>query len=348
MDVGDYEFTLNYFTDGNYKSNSTVIHVNVGEIETEFDAHIKAVNSTVVIDVYLPENATGNLTVKVNGEPRTVPADKQINLTDLAPGDYTIEVSYDGDGRYTPSSNTVVQEVTIPKITNYTILIEVRDIVYGENATITIILPDDVVANVNITVNNKSQSVRSVDGVSSINVTGLNATTYTVYVVYEGDDNYARSSNATDFNVAKANVTIETEYEETIKVGSDLVVTVRINATGTIIINTGSRDFTGELDEGVAVITLTDLADGTYDIPLRYLGDDNHNANETIISFTVVNKEVADINISCDENGVLNITISNDITETVNITIDGVEATYNVVDGQIIDELPILTVGSCG
>ena len=61
----------------------------------------EGVNSTVVVD--LPEDATGTVTVEIDGENYTANVTKgtaKVNIPGLGVGEYNITTTYSGDAKY--------------------------------------------------------------------------------------------------------------------------------------------------------------------------------------------------------------------------------------------------------
>ena len=74
-------------------------------------------NEVIIFNV--PEDATGNLTVKVNDKTYTVPVSGgkgELVLPDMGAGNYTVEATYNGDTKYESSTNSTKFEVAKDKL----------------------------------------------------------------------------------------------------------------------------------------------------------------------------------------------------------------------------------------
>ena len=75
---------------------------------------------TPTYSINLPEDATGNFTVTVNGKNYTaelVKGKATVKVTDLPPGDYDVTLTYSGDDKYSPIvKKTTAKVITDPKI----------------------------------------------------------------------------------------------------------------------------------------------------------------------------------------------------------------------------------------
>ena len=110
-----------YSGDEKYEGNSTEfiipaekVAVNLGNETLNVDV---AKGTTVSsFNIALPSDATGNLTVNINGKDYTqelVNGSATVNIPELNPGNYNAIVTYSGDGKYSPiTTNTTV---SIPK-----------------------------------------------------------------------------------------------------------------------------------------------------------------------------------------------------------------------------------------
>ena len=122
---GSYDVVVKYLGDDLYaaKSNGTSFVVkakedSVGLVNVSVDVVENSTNVTVTVE--LPENATGNVTVIVDGKVYNITnvtkSPVVINITDVVPGNHTVEVIYSGDGNYTGLTN--VTNVTVDKLSN--------------------------------------------------------------------------------------------------------------------------------------------------------------------------------------------------------------------------------------
>ena len=90
--------------------------VNVNKVKTS-ESDIKVIdqgNGTVLVVV--PNNATGNVTIKVGDKQfnaTVVNGTATVELVDVAPGDYEVDVTYSGDDNYNATSTKA--NITAPK-----------------------------------------------------------------------------------------------------------------------------------------------------------------------------------------------------------------------------------------
>ena len=110
LSAGNYDVNVNY--DGNYKylSNSSSASFIVDKYEPTFNVNASDVcwtDESISIDVELPEDATGNVTISLNDELYTLPVINgtvNFNIPELSQGNYNAVVLYSGDDKYANAS----------------------------------------------------------------------------------------------------------------------------------------------------------------------------------------------------------------------------------------------------
>ena len=209
--VGEYEIIARTAeTDGYYSGfDSKVFRVIKHESSLNVTAEASDVAHDVVINVTIPANATGYVIVNVNGTNYTVNTtggNGVLVIKNPSAGDYWIHATYIGDDKYLASTNDTAT-FNVAKV-NATVTIDVDDITYGENATVTVTVPNGVEGNITITLNDTagtSITQTIVDGKAVFNIAGLAAGNYTVDVSYNGNEYYNINDTESDkFEVRKA------------------------------------------------------------------------------------------------------------------------------------------------
>ncbi|SDA67257.1 Ig-like domain (group 3) [Methanobrevibacter millerae] len=344
---GEYVVSAMYNGDAKYLpcTNTTIFTV------SDKDPSIKIIdqnNGTVV--VVLPEDATGNVTVTVDGktfQAEVINGTAVINVDGLDPGEHEMTITYSGDDHY--GEKTQTGTVNVPKVPA-PISVSVDDIGVGQAAVVTVTLPDDATGNVTIEINAKKYTAEIVDGKAVFNVDGLAVGNKTVAVTYPGDDKYLSNFTTGQFEVSKvpANVTatshdIMVGDEETIK------ATFPQDATGRALLRLGGEEYYADIVNGEAIFKVPNLASGEYEALLGYPGDENYEPSNTTTKFTV-SKYSEPVSASGDsieigENGTVVVKLPIDATGTVTITVDGKTYTQEVVDGQAVFSIPGLQSG---
>jgi hypothetical protein len=284
----NYTVTASFAGNNKYlpKSNSSVFAVN--KINPKMDIKNTTVieNGTIIID--FPEDATGNVTVKIGNKTIVVPVNNGtaiIPIDDLPEGNYTANITYSGDDKYSPMNYTV-DIVVEPKIVDdYQIIIDAQNINVGQAETIKITLPKDINGVVILRVGNKAYNVNIVNGEGSITINDLVAGTYSVSVNYAGDDKYVPKSNDTSFKVS-ANASIDINSSDIIR-GDDLVIDFPEDATGNVTVIIGNKTYNVPIIDGKVNIPTDDLEPGNYTAIIIYPGDDKYAPFNKTVNITI-------------------------------------------------------------
>ena len=291
--AGDYNISASYLGDDKYlsSSNSTKFTISKLASSVAVDVDDIVVGEDAVIGVSVPGIVSGVVNVTVNGRSYNVAivdGKGVLIISNLAAGDYDVDVNYAGDNKYLPSSNST--KFSISKLPS-SVLVNVKDIVVGEDAVVNVVLPDDATGSVTITVNGKDYVVDVKYGVANIAISDLAKGNYNVSVKYSGDNKYLPSENTTQFSVAKVS-----DYNVTVDIvdiieGENATVTVVVpdDGTGEVIITIDGKEYKGSVDNGVAKVVIPDLKEGTYKVVTFYTGDNKYDS--MIVNGTItVNK----------------------------------------------------------
>ena len=253
------------------------------------------VGDTAVVTVTLPDDATGNVTIEINGKSYTteVKDGKAVfNVTGLAAGNKTVAVKYDGDKNYVENSTT--GQFTVSKRPS-TVSATGKDINVGKDEVITVTVPKDATGRVLIDIDGVGYYGTIVNGKAKVVIPELPSGKYTAKVTYEGDDKYLPSTTTTKFTVTKVKTPIKATGDE-INQGDDATVVVRVpsDATGTVTITVDGKKYTTEVKDGKAVFTIPGLTKGDHEVTASYSGDKKYEANDTITDIEVNYNESPD------------------------------------------------------
>ena len=178
--------------------------------------------------------------------------------------------------------------------------VHVDDIVYGDSAVIQVNVTSGATGNVSITINNKTQVVKLNNSRATLNVDDLNAGDYNVFVTYNGDVYYLKSLANTTFTVNKTsdyNMTVDAP--QIIEAGENTTVIVNLpkDATGNVTIFVNDKNFSAEVKDGFANVTISVLGMGKFNITTVYYGDNNYNpmSKITVINVTLLSVDL-DVN----------------------------------------------------
>ena len=306
------------------------------------DAKIK-VGEAAVITVTLPEDATGNVTVNVNGQDYSTTDIKngvaEVTVPNLDADEYVAAVSYSGNDKY--NGNTTAVSIIVEKL-NATLNILPKDINVGQKESITFTVPGDATGKITVTVNGKNYILTPISGAVTVNIRDLPAGEYDVSAVFAGDDNYGSVSNVSSFKVSKLDNPISIDVGD-IKAGEDVVITVNVDsgATGNITITVDGKEYTNVTESGVATFTVSGLKNGSYVVDAKYIEDDKYLGNSTQKSFSCEKQNIVpNVTAKLDDDGnKSDVVIQMPENATGNVTVTVGNKTFEVPigpDGKVV------------
>ena len=349
-----------YYIEAKYNGNSIVTEsynstkFTIDLIDSSIAVEAKNIKcgEEAVITATVTDGATGTVTFFVNGKTYVVDITDSVatlKIADLTTGDYPVFAYYNGDKYYKTSYNSTTFNVA--KLASTT-TVNVSDIKVGEDAVISIAVPEITSGVVSVTVGDAIYNVAVVDGKGSLTLSGLASGSYDVVAKFNGDDKYLASEDSAKFNVTKLASTIDIAVDN-IKVGEDAVIGVALpeDATGEVIISVNGKNYTVMTKYGMASVTISDLANGTYSVDAFYNGDDIYAPIKNSTAFTV--SKVSDYNMTVDiadivkgENATITVSVPEDGTGNVIVTINGTDYKGTVVNGTAKVIIPGLDEGT--
>jgi len=354
---GTYDVSASYSGDNHYVAakNSTVFKVD--KVLANLNIHVEDItfgeNGLVIIT--LPSDIDGSIvTVNVNGKVYPVDIENgfgKLPLHELDAGDYTISAAFAGNDKYLPGvSNALLTVSKADPALNVLISDVGYDGVFNINVALTGVDAIGLNGNVIVTVNNKDYSVNIVNGKGTAVGVKLAAGTYDFTAAWAGNDNYNAVGDSGKFSVAKVDSIIDVAVSD-IKVGEDAVISVKLlsDATGSVTVTVNGKDYTETVVNGVANVKVADLKAGTYDVAVKYSGDNNYNAAVATSSFTVskvdstMDVTVEDIVFGGDL--IVDAVLPVDATGEVVITVNGVDYPVPIVDGKATGTIGGLAAG---
>ena len=343
--VLDYNWWGNSIPDLNINNYITLnLTSDVSALENNQKANVKAVfysnNGTKYTK--LPEI---NLDITaVNGivNQNIVGIDSNIIYTLTGFSDSALTVSYN-DFKTTKTFEFLKSTPTISIVT--------EDIMYGDNLTVTIALPSDAEGNLTVNVGNISQSkvVESQNTVFTFQ--NLKANTYAISATYTGDKKYLFKTTTASVNVNKYQSATNLNIS-TIKVGEDVILTITTtdSSTGNVTLSINSNIQTLALTDSKASYTIKNIKRGDYLFTAVYNGDDKYLTSQDSKFIEVDNLNptmtIKADDITYGEKAVIKVTLNNDATGEVIVTIDGISNSSKVIKGNAEVTFTNLEAGS--
>ena len=334
---GNYTVTVIYIDEVNkvYGSNSTILtvsKVNNYVFDVVPSSEVK-VGENATIDITLPGDVEGNVTIKFGNDTKILPANQTmvVNFNNLNATTYPVTVTYTGSDKYIGKEK--VDSITVDKADSS---VSVDDSVFTYGDVIVIPFNATNASGVNVRVLNK-------DGVEVANTTSkgaefaldtLPAGKYTLKVTTIVNDNYdefsADNINLT-INKAESDLTLNDSYEFTY--GENAVINVITeNSTGDVIVSLDG--FTPNVSGNA--ITLPKLNVGKYTLNVTTNPDGNHN-NVTKSTTVTIIKAVPSMNAIVEP--VENITTKDDVTLTISLPSDATGEVTVKINGKKTDTI---------
>lgn len=356
--VGNYTVVAIYSGDDKYNSaNSNTAKLNIAKYDMELDVSIKdgvyGDNATVTVSV--TDDATGNITIKINNKSiikGIVNGKVVFNISKLAAGSYDVYVTYSGDVKYNIANASDI--LTISKATA-NINIDNKEINIGDKVNYEITVQNTYTGDVTISIGDISRTINVENGIAIIELdtSNLVADKYLVKITYANDKNYTNAENAALLKVNKLPSEINV-FVNSINVGdnAEIIVTISDEATGNVVIKLGDFTYLVEIIDSKAKLNINDLAEGTYSVIAKYLGDNKFLASdEDSTIFTVSKLSSYLMNASSNDiiegqNANVIVNLPSDTKGDVKITVNNREYTGTINNGIVRFEISDLTMGS--
>ena len=158
------------------------------------------VGETFLVNVTLPKNATGNLSIEINNNKYIFGLNDTIYIYSDISGKNNINITYNGDNRY--YSQSIMAEIIVEK---WDISSKDRNLEVTNHTTpiFTVKLPEDATGNVTVNINANNYNLVLVNGSGSLKVFDLYPGTYDAKVSFYDDYKYNSFSQNLKFSVPK-------------------------------------------------------------------------------------------------------------------------------------------------
>ena len=356
LKAGDYTVAVKYTGDNNYNEATGSAEFSVLKITPEMDVTVEDIvfGEDLIVNAVLPVDATGEVVITVNGVDYHVAIENgvaSVTVSGLEAGDYTVAVKYAGDDNYNAAE--VTKSVNVAKA-NPALNVIIDSVDYGNvftiNAVLTGVNNAPLDTNIIVTVNGKNYIVAIVNGKGTFHADKLAAGSYNFNARFAGSNNYNEVSDSGKFNVYKVDSAIGITVKD-INVGEDAVITVKLfsDATGELTVTVNGKDYTANVVNGRATVSVSDLKAGTYDVVAKYSGDNNYNAAVATSSFTV-SKVDSTMDVTVNDivfGGDLTVdaVLPDDATGEVVITVNGVDYHVSIENGKATGTISGLAAG---
>ena len=226
------------------------------------------------------KNQTGNVTIFINGEEfKTVetttgkivdylPADKLVKYQNLITFQSDNDVVDEYFRHYDDGTGEFQYEefYCYPSI-NLSLALE------GNEANITVILPEGAAGNITVDIDDKGVIYETAvqGGKVTIPLTGLAVGEHHLVIRYIVGSEFLEES--LDISVEKPDPKVDINIPEAGSSTNEFTIELPSDATGTLIVNIGGKNYVADLVNGKATITVPELPEGDYNVTVKYSGD---------------------------------------------------------------------------
>ena len=279
----------------NYNIISNTTSFTVKGMDTNFTLEARELieNKVTEIPVDLPEDATGNVSVIINGEvvdtKELVNGSVILEIPELEAGQkYNVAVDYSGDGRYEGFNQNFVGTVKVDGDFNMTI----PELYKNETAEVQVTLPDDATGNVSLIIDGEVIDTKEVTNCSVImEIPGLTKGDHNITISYTGDDKYASQNE--EFNVSVVdNIFISANDLTKYYSAPDKFAVNVTDCDGkpivnkTVIITLNGANYKRTTDENGSAYMNINLGAGVYEVTVNV---DNVTLNRNITILSTIN-----------------------------------------------------------
>ena len=284
-----YDVTAVYGGNVNYVSQTKTASLTVtkGTPIISVDAPDASFGTPATITVNLKGDVPGNVRFTINGVTEKAPITNGVatyTVSGLKAGSHAVSISYAGNANY--NAQTVDATLKIVKASPIT-SVSVENINVGDTAVVVVKMANNVNGNVKITVNGVAEKVKIVNGIATLNVTGLKAGTYDVSAYYAGNANFNAQTSTSSFTVGKSSpglsMTVATKSGKT-----TVTANIAADAPGNVkVIVDGGTPQSAKITNGVATYTISGLSSGTHTIKVTYAGNYKYTAQSRTKTITI-------------------------------------------------------------
>ena len=256
------------------------------------------------------------------------------------------------DGALTVSYNNINVTKSFEFLkSNPSISLTTNDIMFGDELIITVTAPSDAEGNLTVNVGNLSQTKVIQSAKSTFTFENLKADPYNITVTYTGDKKYLSKELTSTVNVNKYESSTQLNLS-TVNVGEDVIIAITTipTSTGNVTLSINDKVQTLTLADRKANFTIKNIKRGDYLIRAVYNGDDKFlTSNDS--KFIEVDNLNATMSIKTEDIiygdlAVIKVTLNDDATGIITVTIDGKSNKSKVSNGKAEVTFTNLDAGS--
>ena len=356
----NYTLLVKYGGNKEYASVNSTKNINVAKASPKLEVAIKNVDygENLIIEVILNgannDKLTGMVDVTINNKNYTVGVvnGRGIAIGDKLPaGVYNFSATWSGNDNYngTNTSGSFKVNKIAPRID-----VLVNDIVFGQNAIVNIVLPEDVNDNVIFSVDDVEKTLVIVNGKANYAVKDLDSGNHMIMVKYEGSDKYTSVNATKNIKVAKANASLnvivnDVDYGNVYVINTVLTGVNNAKLTENIFVTINNKNYTVEVVNGKGTLLGDKLGAGVYNFSAIWDGNDNYNLTADSGKFKI-NKINSTVSVGADdirvgENVTVTVSLASDTTGNVIISVDNQVYNVAIENGSVVKTISDFKAG---
>ena len=354
LEEGSYSLNVSYSGDDKFNGYSktnivgvTVKKIDIENINVDVDSPIYVGQNSIINITLNPEKyvVNGSVLVKVNNDEYIVPITNNVGSTiirGLSNGTYDVTVSYGGNNQFN-SKMATASLVVVNKIPTSVVVNDVSINVGDVANIIAVINSTEVTGNLTFTVNGKEYTVGIINGVASLNVSGLNTSAdRMIFASYSGDYKFMNSSASALLNISKipGNASIIV-YNITAGETETVIINLPDDLTnGTVLVKFNNDEVTDYvINNNVISFNKTIQSSGNYTVSVNVVNDSKYNDFDNSSVFSVFKVSSDDYTIVIDVN---NTRVFENIPVIVNLPNDANETLILIVDNETYEGISVI------
>ena len=291
---GNNDIKIFYSGNKKYINQTKFDKITVNRIDPKMNVTMPlnpCVFEKININITLPINATGNITITANNNNKTITGLNTLNIVDISDlvigGLNTVYIKYSGDNWWDTQTRKIT--INVAKLTpSMDINIAATPVKVDENITIKINLPQNSAGKIIVNINEINYNINVTDALSIINISSAVSGENKINITYSGDNNYYSLSKSINITVLKWDIAPdEMKISVTNHTTPVFKISLPIDATGNVIIKINNKDYEIGLTGGNATLKITDLNPGNYKATVTYQGDYKYNPLSVNAMFSV-------------------------------------------------------------
>ena len=342
FDEGKYNLTVEIPGDEYYEPTNSSVFFNVKKYDSKINISSEDVliKENVTLTITSAEGFMGNAILSINGVNNTLfinDTRTDIVLSDLAAGEYDVELIFNGNGKF--YAQTSLTAFHVLKYSS-SLIVDINDDKINVKA-----VPSNCTGFVGVYVNRKYYQLDLNNGEADFRVDYDEGANY-IYVNYSGDEYYGQSSFNTTygesipFAIIAANVTAfeYNDFNFTVQIFEKNGFAIPNKA---ISVNVDSKVYNVLTDQkGVAILPLN-LKNGSYDVVSSY---ENLTASNWITVLPIEFNLTA-CDISYGEDAIVTAEFNRNVTGKVTFILNDLTEIINITDGKAVLTVKNLSFG---